>query len=341
MITAREDTSTFAAFMDERARILDYMARHLQETVGETPGFLAKTSDYVLSTPGKLLRPLLLLDACRAAGGDPERVIPAAAGTEFGHIASLVHDDIIDGDSTRRGQATLHVKHGLAAAILTGDLLIFQTFLTYTQCHERGVSAEHVLAAIRTLSTTCIEMCQGQALEATIAGQLETTEQTYLRMIGLKTANVCRAAARIGALLAGGSEQAVDALGRYGDNLGMAFQIIDDILSYEGSAPLVGKALSSDVRNRRVTLPVIYALQSEPPQVRERIGALFTAQTGDGTDAHAELVQILTVARALDRARALASRFTAQAKQQLDLLPDSEPRERLRALADIVCSRDH
>ena len=86
------------------------MARHLQETVGDTPGFLAKTSDYVLSTPGKLLRPLLLLDACRAAGGDPERVIPAAAGTEFGHIASLVHDDIIDGDSTRRGQATLHVK---------------------------------------------------------------------------------------------------------------------------------------------------------------------------------------------------------------------------------------
>jgi octaprenyl-diphosphate synthase len=121
----------------------------------------------------------------------------------------------------------------------------------------------------------------------------------------------------------------------------MAFQIIDDILSYEGSAPLVGKALSSDVRNRRVTLPVIYALQSEPPQVRERISALFTAQTGDGTQAHAELVQILTAARALDRARALASRFTVQAKQQLDLLPDSESRERLRALADIVCSRDH
>ena len=88
MITAREDTSTFAALVDERARILDYMARHLQETVGETPGFLAKTSDYVLSTPGKLLRPLLLLDACRAAGGDPERVIPAAAGTEFGHIVA-------------------------------------------------------------------------------------------------------------------------------------------------------------------------------------------------------------------------------------------------------------
>jgi geranylgeranyl pyrophosphate synthase len=99
--------------------------------------------------------------------------------------------------------------------------------------------------------------------------------------------------------------------------------------------------LSSDVRNRRVTLPVIYALQSEPPQVRERISALFTAQTGDGTQAHAELVQILTAARALDRARTLASRFTAQAKQQLDLLPSSESRERLRTLADIVFSRDH
>ena len=121
----------------------------------------------------------------------------------------------------------------------------------------------------------------------------------------------------------------------------MAFQIIDDILSYAGSAPLVGKALSSDVRNRRVTLPVIYALQSEPPPVRERIAALFTAETSDGADAHAELVQILMAARALDRARALASRYTTRAKQQLDLLPYSESRERLRALADIFFSRDH
>src|SRR5918911_4397800 len=125
MITAREDTGTFAAFVDERARILDYMARHLQETVGETPGFLARTSDYVLSTPGKLLRPLLLLDACRAAGGDPERVVPAAAGTEFGHIASLVHDDIIDGDAERRGCPAVHVQYGVPLAILTGDFLVF------------------------------------------------------------------------------------------------------------------------------------------------------------------------------------------------------------------------
>jgi geranylgeranyl diphosphate synthase type I len=280
-----------------------------------------------------------MLAACRAAGGDPEQIFPAAAGTEYAHVASLIHDDIIDGDKERRGQPALHMKYNLGSAIVTGDLLIFETFLSYIQCYDRGVSAEAVLAAIRVLSLTSIEVCRGQALEETIAGDLTTTEQTYLRMIGLKTASVCRAATRIGALLSDAPDPVIEALGAYGDYLGVAFQIIDDVLCYEGHPAVVGKSLQSDLRNRRVTLPVIYALQSGSSA--EEIRALFSAEHEDEAQRHDRLTHLLTASRALDRARAQAYRYTTLAKQQLDLLPYSESRECLRSLADIYMARDH
>jgi geranylgeranyl diphosphate synthase type I len=309
--------------------------------LGERGGYLAKTTEHVLSAPGKLLRPLLLLDACRAAGGDPECVFPAACGTEYGHVASLIHDDIMDGDEARRGQPSLHVKYNVPAAILTGDLLIFQTFLSYTDCMDSGVTAERVLKAIRTLSRTCIEMCQGQALEAAMVGKLETTEEAYLEMIRLKTASFCCAAARIGARLGGAEEDAIIALGNYGHYLGMAFQIVDDLLSYIGDKVALGKPVTSDMRNRRITLPIIYALQSRDRQVTQRIRVLFATETAMDAEAHGELLHILNASRSLDRARAVAYRYTTRAKQQLDLLPYSEARERLRALSEMFMSRDH
>lgn len=341
MATAREDTVDFAALLDERARIADYLAQHMRAVLGERGGLLGKTTEHVLSAPGKLLRPLLLLDACRAAGGDPERVFPAACGTEYGHIASLIHDDIMDGDEARRGQPTVHVKFDLGAAILTGDLLIFQTFLCYTDCAEHGVEAERVLKAIRALSRTCIEMCQGQALEAAVAGRLETTEEAYLEVIRLKTASFCSTAAQIGARLGGANEDAIIALTNYGHHLGMAFQVVDDLLCYAGDGGKLGKPAVSDVRNRRVTLPVIYAMQSRDRAVTGRIRDIFDRDGALAADAHAELIHLFNATRALDRTRNLAFRHTMKARQQLDRLPYSEARERLRALAEIFLSRDH
>ena len=341
MITVRHDVGDFAALADERARILEYLASHLRETLGGAAGFLTETTDYLLSSPGKLLRPLLLLDACRAAGGDPDRVFPADAGTESGHIASLVHDDIIDVDTQRRGQASLYAKYDVATALLTGDMLIFQTFLCYTHCEQSGVKADRVLAAIRALSTTCIDMCRGQAVEAEIAGNLDTPEEDYLELVRLKTASFCQAASYIGACLAEASDHVVNCLAEYGHNLGMAFQIMDDILSYDGSALLMGKPLTSDMRNKRVTLPIIYALQTGGLPARRRIQDFFEASEELANEKHAKLVRLLADTRAIDRARGLAYRYTVRAKQQLDCLDCTESRERLRSLADIFLTRDH
>lgn len=341
MITVRHDAGDFAALADERAKILEYLANHLRETLGGAAGFLAETSDYLLSSPGKLLRPLLLLDACRAAGGDPDHVFPAAAGTEYGHIASLVHDDIIDGDTQRRGQPSLHTKYDVATALLTGDMLIFQTFLCYTHCEQLGVKAERVLAAIRALSTTCIDMCRGQAVEAQVSGNLDTPEEDYLELVRLKTASFCQAASYIGACLAEASDNVVACLAEYGHNLGMAFQIMDDNLSYNGSALLMGKPLTSDMRNKRVTLPIIYALQTGGLSARRRIQDFFESDEKTVNEKYAKLVRLLNDTRAIDRARALAYRYTVRAKHQLDCLDSTESRERLRSLADIFLTRDH
>jgi geranylgeranyl pyrophosphate synthase len=341
MITARQDYSEFAALAEERARIADDLLRQIRETLSRTgaSGVLAEASEYVLSVMGKLVRPLLMLEACRAAGGDPELAFPAAIGTEYGHVASLVHDDIIDGDAQRRGQATLHNKYDIGAALLTGDLFIFQTFLNFAECEDRGASPERVLAAIRMLGNTCIEICQGQALEAKITGDLNTSAATYLQMIRLKTASFCRAAARIGALLGGAGDEAVDALGGFGEHLGMTFQIIDDMLPYVSDASTTGKPEGSDILNRRVTLPVIYAVQSGD-NVRREVEEIFQADASTCAEAHRRLTGLLTATHALQRARARAHRYTTKAKQQLDRLPYSPSRERLRALADTLMARD-
>ncbi|MDB5059620.1 MAG: hepT2 [Chloroflexi bacterium] len=341
MIIEQPGCATRATHLDDEVRLTDYLDRHLANSLAAPSGVLAQAASHVLAAPGKLMRPRLLLDACLAAGGDPERALPAAAGTEYGHIASLIHDDIIDGDGERRGQETLHRKYSLPTAILTGDLFIFQTFLSYTHCHERGISAERVLTAINLLSRTCVEVCEGQALEAAMAGQLDTTEEAYLQMIRLKSASVCRAASEIGACLAEGPDEFIGALRAYGEHLGMAFQIIDDVLAYDGVPSLLGKPQHSDLSNGRVTIPIIYAIDAAGLAGRQQISALFWLARTDPDTSYAQLVKLLVTTHALERARQSAALCIEQAKRQLNYLPSSDARERLRALADLVVTRDH
>lgn len=341
MATLGKDLTEFEVLMRERQHVTAYLDTHIREVLDAPATPLSEACAYVIAAPGKLLRPLLMLDACRAAGGNPDQVFPAAVGTEYGHMASLVHDDIIDGDGERHGQAAVHVKYGLDTALLLGDLLIFQTFLSFAACEERGASAERVLAAIRTLGETCVAMCQGQALEARTAGDLTTDEATYLEIIRLKTAVFCRAAARIGARLGGAENWAVEAVARYGEHLGMTFQIVDDLLGYTGDDRVVGKPLSSDLANGRVTLPVIYAIESGGERTRARIRALFQADAAHRERAHHDLIRLLADQGALTRARARAKWYTASAKRELDRLPETPARERLRALADGFLVRDH
>ena len=337
MATTRADLARPACATEPEALIAQ-LRQQLRASLPEAAGPLARAAEHAVSGTGKLLRPLLVLDACLAVGGDPERVLPAAVGTEYGHIASLVHDDIIDGDAQRRDRPAVHAQYGLPLAILIGDFLVFETFLCYSQCAERGAGAERTLAAIRTLSRTCLDLCRGQALEAALAGDPDVSEATYRELIRLKTASVCRAAAEIGACLGGGSAEAIAALAAYGEALGLAFQIVDDVLCYEGSANQLGKPAESDLRNGRVTLPLVYALR-DSPSVRRAVLALLARAASEPAAAHARVTDLLRTSGALARARARAEEYTHAAKRQLDKLPPTAARERLRARADELLRR--
>lgn len=298
-----------------------------------TSGRLVAAADHAVAAAGKLMRPQLVLDACQAVGGDPARVLPAAVGTELGHIASLVHDDVIDGDTLRRGRPAVHAAFGLPLAILTGDLFVFEMFACYADCADGGVSAERTLRAIQILSKACIDVCRGQAFEADLAGNIGISESTYFDVIRLKTAGVCRAAAEVGATLGGGNAQSVEALRAYGEGLGMAFQILDDVLEYTGDASELGKPLDSDVRNGRVTLPLIYAL-GEPEL---RTGALRLLM--QGANGRAGLAELLHSAGVIARACRTAETFTSKAQSHLSVLPWSEATARLHSYAHRLLDR--
>ncbi len=343
MVAIKNEQSFLSPLAAERKRLAKRLEERWRETVDDQDDLLATAVNHALAAPGKYIRSLLMLDSCRAVGGDPEVVLPAALGVEYGHLASLIHDDIMDGDTSRRGQDAVYVRYGLDTAMLAGDALIFLAFLGHIESHDHGASAERTLAAIRELSLTCIAMCRGQSLESAIAGELDVTEEQYFDVIRMKTAAFCRAVCEIGALLGGGGGDEVHRLGSFGEHLGVAFQIMDDVLCYGIAAENLGKPSLSDFRNRRVTLPIIYALHDGAPLQRDRIRALFASSPGSSEglrEQYIELARILAFSGALDRARTVAQRHTYQACERLDALTPSDSRDRLAALAMLLIARD-
>ncbi len=297
---------------------------------------LASMCGHALTPAGKLFRPVLLLESALAVGGDPHRVLPAAVGAESGHVASLVHDDIIDGDDTRRGRPTVHAAYGGGSAIVAGDALIFDLFAGLAECHRAGAPADRVVAALALVSRCGIDLCRGQSLEAEFCTSGRFDHDTYLRMVRLKTAALFRAACECGALLAGGDLRHVVALGRYAQHLGVAFQIRDDLLPYQGSA---GKPDTSDVRNGRITLPVIIAHRTGDAADRVVIETALSG-VGDPDAARASLASVLDRTGAVAATARWARHYVGLAIAALGALPDTASRDRLRGYAAAAVDRD-
>ncbi|WP_370948461.1 polyprenyl synthetase family protein [Amycolatopsis sp. cg5] len=218
---------------------------------------LAEMLRYSLLPPGKLLRPLLLLESAAAVGGDPRELVDVSLAVEYLHVATLVHDDIIDGDLTRRGREAVHSRYGLANGIVTGDALLFTAF----EALSRQGPADAVLRAMSTLARTGLELCEGQVEEAALVENVHCGLERYLKVATLKTGALFRCACEVGALLGGADVAEAAALRDYGDHLGRAFQMRDDLLPYLESPDQSGKSACSDVLNRRPTLPVLLAVE--------------------------------------------------------------------------------
>lgn len=311
----------------------------MQRRWGAGVGRLDEMCGYALIPSGKLFRPVLLVESAVAVGGQVEAVLAAAVGTECGHVASLIHDDIIDRDDVRRGRPSVPAAFGADDAIVTGDRLLFELFQSLAECRAAGVPAEWVVAALAAVSAAGIDLCRGQTMEAEVTGDLTCTVEQYLEVIRLKTAALFRGACQSGALLGGGDAEQVRALVDYGDHLGVAFQIHDDLLPYTSTSEAAGKSVLSDVRNRRLTLPVILAYAQGDQVARHDLERVLDG-TLDVAAAFTLLRSVLDRTGAIAAAVSLAEEHAAQACTSLDLLPPSSSRETLRYFARASVRRD-
>ncbi|MBT2511729.1 polyprenyl synthetase family protein [Streptomyces sp. ISL-98] len=294
------------------------------------------TARYALVPTGKLLRPLLLLHSAQAVGGSVHQVLPAAVGLECVHVGSLIHDDLIDHDDVRRNRDSVHRRFGADHAIVAGNALFFTWFDTLGECADRGVPAARVLKAMRIQARVGRQVCQGAATELCMAGHFDTPVADYLEMVRLKTAILLAAACRTGSVLVGARSEHAEALTRYGEALGIAFQIRDDLLPYGANPDVAGKPAASDIRNLRPTLPVLLARDLATPAGRVALLQAVTAANPQALDTVREIVHSSGAgARATD----LARQYSDLALHQLDALPDSLSKHRLAALAALTDDR--
>ncbi len=292
---------------------------------------IAEVANHVASAGGKRIRPILLLLCAKLSGSLTPRSIRLGCVVELLHTATLIHDDVIDQAPLRRGRPSANARWGNEASILVGDHLYSKSFALLVQDDDRAVMEA---LAHATLSMTEAEVFQLERMRDRV-----TTESDYLWIIRKKTASFISDCCRIGALVGGAPPEQVDALAAYGENLGIAFQIVDDSLDFIADETRLGKAIGADLREGKRTLPLIITLVRATPAEQDRIQTLLR-NPGLGDGAIGELRQLVAryggVAYAIEKAIAYAQ----EGKAQLERFPSSEERETLTLLADYVVDRD-
>jgi octaprenyl-diphosphate synthase len=288
---------------------------------------------YLQSSGGKRLRPSLVLLVARMAGGNGEpAAIRAAAVMEMIHTATLVHDDVIDTAETRRGRPSTNIQWGNHISVLAGDWLYMQAFQIAVR--ERNFRMLDLLIGLTQM------MVEGELLQANRIGRLDLTEADYMELVDRKTARLFSACARVGAMVAPAPLEVEDQLGEFGWNLGMAFQLEDDILDFTAREKTLGKPVGGDLREGKVTLALIYALERATPEERGQIEAILRDRNYDCVP-FARVREIISRHQGFERAQARARVFTDRAREVLTGFPKSPYQRALLAVTDLVTQRDY
>jgi geranylgeranyl pyrophosphate synthase len=328
-----------AELAPELAELSGLVRRQLEEQWSQRDGTLDSICRYAVLPTGKLLRPVLLLESTAAVGGKLASSLAAAAGAEAGHVASLIHDDIIDNDDLRRGRLSVQRKYGVADAIVAGDALIFHLFASLADCRLAGVPDACVVSALAVVAKAGVDLCRGQTLESELSRGPCFGVESYALVATLKTGALFRSACECGAILGGGDPESVRALAGYGERLGLAFQIRDDLLPYVSDARTSGKRETSDAQNGRWTLPVILAYERAGSSDRDAInGALGGSLSA--ADALVYLREVVARTRAAELAEEMAADHARVARQALAGLPLTASRSRLAYIAELAVARD-
>ena len=283
---------------------------------------------HIVAGGGKRMRPALVALAAQALGHDDPRVHTAAAIIEFIHTATLLHDDVVDESSLRRGRETANAAFGNAASVLTGDFL-------YSRAFELMVRLD-TMPVMELLASTTNAIAEGEVLQLMNIGNPDISEAQYLDVIDRKTARLFRAATMLPALLAGSSQTQIDAMDRYGQSLGMAFQLVDDALDYLGDESSLGKHVGDDLAEGKPTLPLLRVLRDGSPAAQARVRRAITEATDEELDA---IIQDIHAAGAIDQTLQLARHYADAAVDALGALPATPGRNTLAGLARFAVER--
>ena len=295
-------------------------------------GLVGEIGRYIREGGGKRIRPALLLLACRLCGYRGERAITLASVVEFIHTATLLHDDIIDEATVRRGRRSVNSRWGNDITVLLGDFL-------YTKSMSMALSQDN-LPILRLLSDVTLRMIEGELLEIERNGDLRMSEAQHLDIIRRKTADLFAACMSIGAILGDVSEDKRRALTSYGLNLGICFQMVDDLLDFTADEKVLGKPVNNDLREGKLTLPVIFLLRKAGPAGEKTVSHVL-ADRGFERVSREDLLRLAREHGALEEARALAARYAEAARKDLAVFDRSPFREALAVLPDFILSRDH
>jgi octaprenyl-diphosphate synthase len=308
-------------------RVEQEFARHIQSRVALIP----EMGKYIQKSGGKRVRPAVLLMAARLSGYTGDKAVLNASVVEFIHTATLVHDDIIDGADVRRGRLAVHSRWGNDITVLLGDYLYIKSMgMALTQ---------DSLDIVRLLCDVTLRMIEGELYQLTKSGDVDITEEEHFEIIRRKTAYLFGGCAQIGGVLGKIGKDREQALREFGFNLGIAFQVVDDLLDYTADETALGKPVGGDLREGKVTLPIIYLLQRGGAEADRLIRTVVTDRAVT-KEQWRDIVRLLREHGTPDMAYAKALEYATRAKAELDVFPPSREKEALVALADYVLSRD-
>ena len=291
---------------------------------------IPEVTAHLIDAGGKRLRPMLTLAAAKMCGNKTPYHIHLAATVEFIHTATLLHDDVVDESQQRRGRPTANLLWDNQSSVLVGDYLFSRSFQLMVETGN--------LRVLDILANASATIAEGEVLQLTVAQNLNTSEDTYLKVIRGKTAALFEAACKVGGVISSADEKIIDALAAYGDALGISFQITDDLLDYAGESSDLGKSIGDDFRERKMSLPLIKVLTKADQ--KEKNFWIRTIEKGDQQDDDLDhALELMIKHGALEEARKDALYWANKAKQAMNTLPESEIRNALMDLSDYVVKR--
>jgi octaprenyl-diphosphate synthase len=311
---------------------LDKVEEVFRSQVRSDVPLVGEIGRYVQEGGGKRVRPALLLLASRLSGFRGERAVTLASTVEFIHTASLLHDDIIDEATTRRGRRSVNSRWGNDITVLLGDFL-------YTKAMAMALSQDN-LRILRLLSDVTLRLIEGEILEIEHNGNMAVTVEDHVDTIRRKTADLFAACTRIGAILGSVGEAREAALADYGLNLGLCFQMVDDLLDFTAEEKTLGKPVANDLREGKVTLPMIFLLRRGGAAAEAKVRTVLDDRAFSRVSRE-DLVRLARDCGALDEARAMAERCADEARSSLLAFEPSPYREALEALPGFILARDH